>query len=74
MKTFVALLLAAMMLLAMVACGAYETVQAACDAIVRVASRVTPEPELAARYEKRYRQFQKIYPACKQLFAEIANV
>ena len=61
-------------MLAMVACGAYETVQAACDAIVRVASRVTPEPELAARYEKRYRQFQKIYPACKQLFAEIANV
>ena len=61
-------------MLAMVACGAYETVQAACDAIARVASRVTPEPELAARYEKRYRQFQKIYPACKQLFAEIANV
>lgn len=61
-------------MLAMVACGAYETVQAACDAIVRVASRVTPEPELAARYEKRYRQFQKIYPACKQLFAEIASV
>ena len=61
-------------MLAMVACGAYETVQAACDAIVRVASRVTPEPELAARYEKRYRQFQKIYPACKQLFAEITNV
>ena len=61
-------------MLAMVACGAYETVQAACDAIVRVASRVTPEPELAARYEKRYRQFQKIYPACKQLFAEIANM
>ena len=61
-------------MLAMVACGAYETVQAACDAIVRVASRVTPEPELAARYEKRYWQFQKIYPACKQLFAEIANV
>ena len=61
-------------MLAMVACGAYETVQAACDAIVRVASRVTPEPELAARYEKRYRQFQKIYPSCKQLFAEIANV
>lgn len=61
-------------MLAMVACGAYETVQAACDAIVRVASRVTPEPELAARYEKRYQQFRKIYPACKQLFAEIANV
>ena len=61
-------------MLAMVACGTYENVQAACDAIVRVASRVTPDPELAAKYENRYRQFQKIYPACKQLFAEIANV
>ncbi len=61
-------------MLAMVACGAYETVQAASDAIVRVAFRVMPEPELAARYENRYRQFRKIYPACKQLFAELANV
>lgn len=60
-------------MLAMVACGAYETVQAACDAIVRVRTRVIPEPELAARYENRYRQFQKIYPACKQLFAELAK-
>ena len=61
-------------MLAMVACGAYETVQAACDAIVRVRTRVIPEPELAAKYENRYRQFRKIYPACKQLFAELANV
>ena len=60
-------------MLAMVACGAYPDVKSACDAIVRVASVVTPEPELAAKYDKRYRQFQKIYPACKRLFAELAK-
>ena len=60
-------------MLAMVACGAYPDVKSACDAIVRVASVVTPEPELAAKYDKRYQQFQKIYPACKRLFAELAK-
>lgn len=60
-------------MLAMVACGEYETVKAACDRIVRVASTVKPDPVLAAKYEKRYRQFRKIYPACKQLFAELAK-
>ena len=58
-------------MLAMVTCGAYETVQAACDAIVEVAEIVKPEPELAALYEQRYQQFRKIYPAVKALFPEI---
>ena len=60
-------------MLAMVACGEYETVQAACDKIVHVASTVKPEPALVAKYEKRYQQFKKIYPACKQLFADFAK-
>jgi xylulokinase len=57
-------------MLAMVACGAYPTVQAVCERFVEVASRVEPEPALVAKYEKRYNQFRKIYPACKGLFAE----
>jgi len=57
-------------MLAMVACGEYESVQAACDKLISVASTVDPEPELVAKYEKRYQQFKKIYPACKQLFAD----
>lgn len=61
-------------MLAMVACGAYPSVQAASDSLVRVVSTVNPEPELAARYEARYQQFRKIYPACKQLFAEFMEV
>ena len=58
-------------MLAMVACGAYATVADACRALVRVASTVEPEKELVDRYEKRYQQFRKIYPACKDLFAEL---
>ena len=55
-------------MLAMVACGAYPTVQAVCRQFVQVASVVEPEPELVAKYEKRYGQFKMIYPACKNLF------
>ena len=58
-------------MLAMVACGEYPTVQSCCDALVAVASTVKPEPRLAARYEARYQQFKKIYPAMKALFPEI---
>jgi xylulokinase len=39
-----------------------------------VASTVKPEPELVAKYEARYQQFKKIYPALKPLFAEFAEV
>ena len=58
-------------MLAMVACGEYPSVAAACEKLVSVASTVKPDPELTARYEKRYQQFRKIYPACKELFADL---
>ena len=59
-------------MLAMVGCGQYESVQAAADALVEVASTVQPDAELTAKYEARYQQFRKIYPACKALFSELA--
>lgn len=55
-------------MLAMVACGEYENVAAVCDRLVSVAAVVSPEPELAARYEARYQQYRQIYPALKQVF------
>ena len=58
-------------MLAMVGCGQYASVQAAADALVEVASTVQPDAELTARYEARYQQFKKIYPACKELFAQL---
>lgn len=58
-------------MLAMVACGEYPDVKTACDKLVHITSTVKPEPELVAKYEKRYRRFAKIYPAVKTLFTEI---
>ena len=60
-------------MLAMVACGEYASVQEVCDKFVHVASTVKPEPELVEKYEKRYQQFKKIYPACKALFADFVK-
>ena len=59
-------------MLAMVTCGAYATVQDACDAIVRTASTVEPDVVLAAKYEDRYQKFRKIYPALKEVFPALA--
>mgnify|MGYP002624534535 CR=1 FL=1 len=58
-------------MLAMVANGAYPSVQAVCDKLVKVVDTVSPEPALVALYEARYRQFSKIYPAMKELFPQI---
>lgn len=58
-------------MLAMVACGEFASVKEAAAALVRVTDTVEPERELAERYDERYSRFSKIYPACKELFAEI---
>lgn len=58
-------------MLAMVACGEYKTVSECCDKLTSVASVIEPEPELVSKYEIKYQQFKKIYPACKKLFAEL---
>ena len=58
-------------MLAMVGCGRYESVQAAADALVEVADRVEPDPELTERYEARYQQFRTIYPALRQVFPQL---
>ena len=58
-------------MLAMVGCGRFESVRAAADAQVEVASVVEPDPELTARYEARYRQYRTIYPALKPVFAQL---
>ncbi len=55
-------------MLAAVACGEYESVEAAAEKLVKVVDTVEPTPEIAAKYEERYQQFKEIYPACKPLF------
>ena len=56
-------------ILAAVGCGEYENVETAVRCLVRVAETVEPTPELAEKYERKYRSFQQIYPAVKGLFS-----
>ena len=58
-------------MLAMVACGAYGSVAEVCQKLVTVSETVTPDPQIAARYEARYRQFRRIYPALRDLYPRI---
>ncbi len=58
-------------MLSMVACGEYDSVKSCCNKLCAVADVIKPEPELVTKYEARYQQFKKIYPAVKALFPEI---
>ena len=58
-------------MLAMVGCGLFADVKACADALVTVRETVQPDPEIAARYEKRYQYFKQIYPTLKGLFAQL---
>ena len=60
-------------MLAAVACGEYEGVEAAAEAIVRVVDTVEPEKELVEKYEKRYQEFRSLYPALKTVFKQMKN-
>lgn len=55
-------------ILAAVGCGEYASVEEAADKLVKVVGEVLPDPELTAKYEKKYQQFKKIYPTVKCLF------
>ena len=55
-------------MLAAVACGEYASVEEAAEKIVKIVDTVEPIPENAARYEKQYQKFRRIYPAVKELF------
>ena len=58
-------------MLAMVACGAYKSVEDAAAAIVKVDKTEKPDPELVAKYEARYQQFKTIYPSLAETFDKI---
>lgn len=58
-------------ILAAVACGEYQTVEEAVGKLVHVIDTVEPDPEIAARYEKKYQVFGKLYPALQGLFPEL---
>ena len=58
-------------ILAAVGCGEFESVEAACRKLVKVTDTVKPDPEIAARYEEKYKTFVKLYPALEAVFPEL---
>lgn len=54
-------------LLAGVGAGAWKTVDAACDATIRIASRMQPDAANAQHMDARYREFRKLYPAMREI-------
>ncbi len=54
-------------LLAGVGAGHWPTVDAACAATVRVASRVNPEPAAVATLNASYSAFRRVYPATREI-------
>jgi len=55
-------------MLAMVASGAYASVEKAAEAILSVSEVVHPDAELTALYAEKYNKFAKLYPALKEAF------
>ena len=58
-------------ILAAVAAGVFENVEAATAKIVRIKDTTEPEPELVEKYQKCYEKFVKMYPALKEVYKEI---
>ena len=58
-------------MLAAVGCGVYPDVETAGKKLAKVVDTVEPEPELAAKYEKRYQKFKELYPVMKPLFKNL---
>ena len=55
-------------ILAGVGAGIWSSVDAACHATVRVASRVNPQPASVATLNASYSAFRRIYPATREIF------
>lgn len=58
-------------ILAAVADGKFESVEAACEKIIHIKDTTEPDPELVAKYQKGYEKFVKMYPALKDIYAEL---
>jgi xylulokinase len=55
-------------LLAGVGVGIWPSVDAACDATVRVASRTNPDPQTVSLLNTNYSDYRRVYPATREIF------
>ena len=58
-------------ILAMVGCGEYSSVLEATYVLIKTKDVTEPDPELVAKYNKKYEAFTKLYPALKAIYKEI---
>lgn len=58
-------------MLAMVAAGEWESVAACAENLVEIKSSITPQSNIVARYEERYKKFKEIYPTVKELYKKL---
>ena len=59
-------------MMAAVACGEYESVEACAEQIVKIKETVLPEEELTQKYNERYNVFKQLYPALKDVFPKLS--
>ena len=55
-------------ILAVVGCGTFESVESACEKLVKVIDTVEPDPVLVQKYEEKYQKFKQLYPIMKNWF------
>ena len=55
-------------ILAAVGCGVFDSVEEAAKKLVKVTGTEEPDPELVQKYEERYQEFKKLYPALKGIY------
>lgn len=61
-------------ILAMVGCGQYPSVEAACKELIKVSKTVKPSEDDAKVYEKYYSVFKKGYPQLKNMYQELSTI
>lgn len=55
-------------ILAAVGCGKYPSVEDACSKLIHVVKTTMPDPEMVARYNKKYQIFKQLYPTLKDMY------
>ena len=58
-------------ILAGVGAGLWGSVDAACNAVVRVARRVAPQPEVVKRMNSSYAAYRRMYPAIASVLGDV---
>ena len=61
-------------LLAAVGAGAFGSVPEACDKLVQITGRTSPDAQAHDRYQKHYERYRALYPALAPEFSAIGNL